>query len=94
MTAFSLIGGAIPATLLRTAVELTPEGGSAPATMGLIQQVFNTGSFAGPALAAWLATRTGGWQSTWWITGTCAVLGGALSLCLKAGRLDGPGAAR
>jgi len=88
VTAFSLIGGAIPATLLRAAVELTPKGGSAPATMGLIQQVFNTGSFAGPAVAAWLATRTGGWQSTWWITCTCAVVGGTLSLCLSRRRPD------
>ena len=83
VTAFSLIGGVIPATLLRTAVDLTPADGSAPATMGLIQQVFNTGSFAGPAIAAWLATRTGGWQSTWWITCACAAVGIILSLCLK-----------
>jgi len=83
VTAFSLIGGAIPATLLRAAVELTPRDGSAPATMGLIQQVFNTGSFAGPAIAAWLATRTGGWQSTWWITCTCAGAGIIGSLCLN-----------
>jgi predicted MFS family arabinose efflux permease len=87
VTAFSLIGGAIPATLLRTAVDLTPGDGSAPATMGLIQQVFNTGSFAGPRItvAAWLATRTGGWQSTWWITCACAARRGIiLSLCLSA----------
>jgi predicted MFS family arabinose efflux permease len=90
VTAFSLIGGAIPATLLRTAVDLTPKDGSAPATMGLIQQVFNTGSFAGPAIAAWLATRTGGWQSTWWITCTCAALGSMLSLCLSERRRCDP----
>jgi predicted MFS family arabinose efflux permease len=96
VTAFSLIGGAIPATLLRLAVELTPKDGSTPATMGLIQQLFNTGSFAGPAIAAWLATRTGGWQSTWWITCACAALGIALSLCLSQrhlGTVPQPGAA-
>ena len=79
IAAFSLTGGAIPATLLRMVAELTPEGGSAPATMGLIQQLFNAGSFVGPAIAAALATRTGGWHSTWWMTCACAALGIALS---------------
>ncbi|WP_328692551.1 MFS transporter [Streptomyces phaeochromogenes] len=84
VVAFSLTGGAIPATLLRMIGELTPTGGSAPATMGLIQQLFNTGSFVGPALAAWLATRTGGWHSTWWMTCACAAVGVALSLRLRS----------
>ncbi|MFF5001919.1 CynX/NimT family MFS transporter [Streptomyces phaeochromogenes] len=84
VVAFSLTGGAIPATLLRMIGELTPTGGSAPATMGLIQQLFNTGSFVGPALAAWLATRTGGWHSTWWMTCACAAVGIALSLRLRS----------
>ncbi|MEU9876444.1 MFS transporter [Streptomyces phaeochromogenes] len=84
VVAFSLTGGAIPATLLRMIGELTPAGGSAPATMGLIQQLFNTGSFVGPALAAWLATRTGGWHSTWWMTCACAAVGIALSLRLRS----------
>ena len=85
VVAFSLTGGAIPATLLRMIGELTPTGGSAPASMGLVQQLFNTGSFIGPALAAWLATRTGGWHSTWWITCACAAVGIVLSLrlCLR-----------
>ncbi|MEU9961355.1 MFS transporter [Streptomyces sp. NPDC050982] len=83
VVAFSLTGGAIPATLLRIIGELTPAGGSTPATMGLIQQLFNTGSFIGPALAAWLATRTGGWHSTWWMTCVCAAVGIFLSLSLS-----------
>ncbi|MFC9843804.1 CynX/NimT family MFS transporter [Streptomyces sp. NPDC060223] len=84
VVAFSMTGGAIPAILLRMIGELTPAGGSAPATMGLLQQLFNTGSFVGPALAAWLATRTGGWQSTWWLTCACAAMGIVLSLCLRS----------
>ncbi|MEV2235292.1 MFS transporter [Streptomyces phaeochromogenes] len=92
VVAFSLTGGAIPATLLRMIGELTPAGGSAPATMGLIQQLFNTGSFVGPALAAWLATRTGGWHSTWWITCACAAVGIALSLRLRT-RVTAPAVA-
>ncbi|MFI6542879.1 CynX/NimT family MFS transporter [Streptomyces prunicolor] len=79
---FSLTGGAIPATLLRMIGELTPAGGSAPATMGLIQQLFNAGSVIGPTLAAWLATRTGDWHSTWWITCACAAVGIVLGLRL------------
>ncbi|MEV7342217.1 MFS transporter [Streptomyces sp. NPDC093544] len=83
VVAFSLTGGAIPAILLRMIGELTPTGGSAPATMGLLQQLFNTGSFIGPTIAAWLATRTGGWHSTWWMTCACAAAGIVLSLRLK-----------
>nr|WSY49033.1 MFS transporter [Streptomyces sp. NBC_00886] len=82
VVAFSLTGGAIPATLLRMIGELTPTGGSAPAAMGLIQQLFNAGSFIGPAVTAWLATRTGGWHSTWWITCACTAAGIVLSLRL------------
>ncbi|WP_374222947.1 hypothetical protein [Streptomyces sp. MBT65] len=69
--------------------ELTPAGGSAPATMGLIQQLFNAGSLVGPTLAAWLATRTGDWHSTWWITCACAAVG--ITLGLRLG--DRPGSA-
>jgi len=83
VTAFSLTGGAIPATLLRMIGDLTPAGGSAPATMGLIQQLFNAGSFIGPTVAAWLATRTGGWHSTWWLTCACTAVGIVLSRGLK-----------
>jgi hypothetical protein len=60
VSAFSLLGGVIPATLFRIAVDLAPPAGSAPATIGLMQQIFNAGSVADPAIAAWLVTRTGG----------------------------------
>jgi len=86
VSAFSLLGGAIPATLFRIAVDLAPPAGSAPAVIGLMQQIFNTGSVVGPALAAWLATCTGGWQSTWWMTCTFAALGSLLSLYLAGSR--------
>lgn len=84
---FSFTGGAIPATLTRMAVDLAPEGGSAPAAMGLMQQLFNLGSFVGPAIAAWIATTTGGWQSTWWMTCFFAMVGISLSLWLSEKRL-------
>lgn len=84
VAAFSFSGAAIPATLFRIAVDLAPPAGSPPATIGLIQQLFNAGS---AAIAAWLVTRTGGWQSTWWMTCTFAALGGLLSLYLTERRL-------
>jgi MFS family permease len=87
VAAFSLTGAAIPSTLTRLAVDLAPPGGSAPAAMGLMQQIFNVGNFTGPALVAWLATTTGGWNSTWWMTCTFAALGIALSLYLSSKRL-------
>jgi predicted MFS family arabinose efflux permease len=87
MAAFSLSGAAIPAVLFRVAVDLAPPAGSPPAVIGLMQQLFSAGSTAGPAIAAWLATRTGGWQSTWWMTCTFAALGGVFSLYLSEHRL-------
>jgi predicted MFS family arabinose efflux permease len=87
VAAFSLCGAAIPATLFRIAVDLAPPAGSTAATIGLMQQLFNAGSVIGPALVAWLVTRTGGWQSTWWMNGAFAGLGALLSLYLSERRL-------
>lgn len=83
---FSLIGAMVPATMTRMAVDLAPEGGSAPAAMGLMQQIFTIGNFTGPMLVAWLAMTTGGWSSTWWMTSTFAGLGIVLSLVLLGKR--------
>ncbi|WP_264796723.1 MFS transporter [Arthrobacter mangrovi] len=87
VAAFSLTGAVVPSTLTRLAVDLAPPGGSAPAAMGLMQQIFNVGNFTGPALVAWLATATGGWDSTWWMTCGFATLGILLSLYLSRRRL-------
>ena len=84
---YSLSGAAIPATLFRIGVDLAPPGGSAPAVIGLMQQLFSAGGVAGPAIAAWLVTLTGSWQSMWWMTCTFAGLGGLLSLYLSERRL-------
>lgn len=83
---FSLSGAMIPATMTRMAVDLAPEGGSAPAAMGLMQQIYNVGNFTGPMIAAWLAMSTGGWSSTWWMTSVFAVLGLILSAVLVGRR--------
>lgn len=79
---FSLSGAAVPATMTRIAVDLAPEGGSAPAAMGLIQQVFNIGSFIGPMIVAWLVVTTGGWSSTWWVSAFFGTVGIMLVMIL------------
>ena len=84
---FSMTGAAIPTTLVRLAVDLAPEGGSAPAVMGLMQQIFNVGNFTGPAVAAALATATGGWGATWWMTCGFAAVGILMALLLSERRL-------
>ena len=87
MAAYSLSGAAIPATLFRIGVDLAPPAGSAPAVIGLMQQLFSAGGVAGPATAAWLVTLTGSWPSMCWMTCTFAGLGGLLSLDLSERRL-------
>ena len=88
VAAYSLSGAAIPATLFRIGVDLAPLAGSAPAVIGLMQQLFSAGGVAGPAIAASLVTLTGSWQSMWWMTCTFAGLGGLLSLYLSERRLQ------
>jgi len=80
---FSLGGAAIPTTLTRIVVDLAPPGGSAPAAMGLAQQIFNIGNFTGPMLLAAMVSWTGGWNSTWRLTLLFAALGSLLTLRLS-----------
>lgn len=80
---FSLCGAMVPATMTRIVVDMAPPGGSSPAAMGLTQQIFNVGNFTGPMLVASLATLTGGWNSTWWMTVFFAVLGVLLTVVLS-----------
>ncbi|MFD1214260.1 CynX/NimT family MFS transporter [Arthrobacter sp. GCM10027362] len=83
---FSAAGGLVPAALTRYSVTIAPPGGSIPAVLGLTQQIFNVGNFAGPLVIAALATSSGGWHATWWLTCGLSALGVAL---LPA--LSGPG---
>ncbi|UYQ77293.1 MFS transporter [Glutamicibacter sp. JL.03c] len=80
---FSLAGASIPTTMTRVIVDLAPAGGSGPASMGLSQQIFNIGNFAGPMLLALLATFSGGWKSTWTLTVAFALLGALLTMVLS-----------
>lgn len=75
---FSAVGGLIPAALTRYSVHIAPADGSVAAVLGLTQQIFNLGNFAGPMLFALLATRTGGWHTMWWLTCALSVAGMAL----------------
>jgi MFS family permease len=72
---FSLVGGLIPGTLFSLAVRLAPGESTISTTVGWMQQWSALGQFAGPPLVAWVATRAGGWQWSWLVTGGCAVAG-------------------
>jgi CP family cyanate transporter-like MFS transporter len=72
---FSMVGGLIPGTLFSLAVRLAPSPGTVSTTVGWMQQWSATGQFVLPPLVAWLASRVGGWQWTWVVTGACSLLG-------------------
>ena len=80
---FSGIGGLIPSTLFGLAVALAPREDTVSTTVGWMQQFSALGQFIGPPLVAWVATQSGGWQSTWWVTAASSALGLVL-----AGRLQ------
>jgi MFS family permease len=84
---FSAVGGLIPAAVTSYSVRIAPTDGSVTAVLGLTQQIFNVGNFLGPMLFALLATSTGGWGTTWWLTCGLSTLGMALLVFL--GRRDG-----
>jgi MFS transporter, CP family, cyanate transporter len=80
---FSMVGGLIPGTLFSLAVELAPDDGTVSTTVGWMQQWSSFGQFAGPPLVAWVASRAGGWQWSWVVTGACALA--AMVLARSAG---------
>jgi MFS family permease len=84
---FSAVGGLIPAAVTSYSVRIAPAHGSVTAVLGLTQQIFNVGNFLGPMLFALLATTTGGWGTTWWLTSGLSALGMVLLVFL--GRADG-----
>ena len=73
--AFSMVGGLIPGTLFSLAVTLAPDEQTVSTTVGWMQQWSAAGQLAGPPLVAWVATLTGGWEWSWWVTGGCALAG-------------------
>ncbi len=86
---FSAVGGLIPAAVTSYSVRIAPADGSVTAVLGLTQQIFNVGNFLGPMMFALLATATGGWGTTWWLTSGLSALGIVLLAFLgrsRAGR--------
>lgn len=80
---FSLVGGLVPATLFSLAVRVAPGERAVSTTVGWVQQWSSAGQFAGPPLVAWVAAQAGGWQLTWAVTGSAALLGVLLGLWLR-----------
>jgi MFS family permease len=76
---FSMVGGLVPGTLFSLAVSLAPNERTVSTTVGWMQQWSSLGQFLGPPLVAWLASRVGGWQWSWVVTGGCAAAGIALA---------------
>lgn len=72
---FSAIGGLIPGTLFSLAVHVAPSERTVSTTVGWMQQCSSTGQFIGPPIVAWSAGVLGGWQSTWVITASLALIG-------------------
>jgi MFS family permease len=72
---FSMVGGVVPGTLFSLGVRLAPNERTVSTTVGWMQQWSALGQFAGPPLVAWVASRAGGWQWSWLVTGGCAAAG-------------------
>jgi MFS family permease len=79
---FSGVGGLIPGTLFSLCVRVAPGEDTVSTTVGWMQQWSSLGQFAGPPVAAWLASRVGDWSMTWCITLACAAVGAMLAASL------------
>ncbi len=80
---FSTVGGLVPTTMFYLVVKLAPIPQATAASVGWMQQLSAAGQFGGPPLVAWVATLAGGWQSTWMVTVSGALLGTAAMLYLS-----------
>lgn len=79
---FSIIGGLIPTTLFVLVIRLAPSAETTSTSIGWMQQLSALGQFAGPPVLGWVAMLTGGWASTWIVTGVFALIGIGLALRL------------
>lgn len=71
---FSMVGGVIPGVLFSLAVRLAPSEDTVSTTVGWMQQWSSLGQFAGPPLVALVASRSGGWEWTWVVTGGLSLI--------------------
>ena len=76
---FSAVGGLIPGSLFGLAPRLAPGDRTVATTVGWFMQWSAAGQMSGPPLVAWVASRVGGWQWTWAVTGACALAGALLA---------------
>ena len=81
---FSMVGGLIPGTLFWLSVRLAPDDSTVSTTVGWMQQLSAAGQFAGPPLVAWVASRHGGWDLTWLVTGSASTVGLLLAWRIQA----------
>jgi MFS family permease len=64
LLAFSLLGGMVPACVFSGAAVHAKSPQHAGTANGMIMQASHLSQFAVPILAAWVATRLGGWNAT------------------------------
>ncbi|MBS7349587.1 MAG: MFS transporter [Comamonas sp.] len=83
IAAFSAIGGLIPGSLFILAVRLSPSTDTVSTTVGFMQQCSSMGQMLGPPLVAAVATWVGGWQWTWVVTGSFALVGWGLAIGIQ-----------
>lgn len=81
---FSGPGGLVPATLFVLAPRLAPSDRTISTTVGWMQQWSGLGQVIGPPAVAWLATRVGGWEWTWLLTGSWCLAGMVLAAATAA----------
>lgn len=77
--AFSAVGGLIPGSLFSLAPRLAPSEHTVATTVGWFMQWSAVGQMSGPPLVAWVASRSGGWQWTWVVLGSCSLAGALLA---------------
>ena len=80
---FSTVGGLIPGALFALAPRVAPGEGHIATTVGWIQQWSAIGQMSGPPAVAWVASRVGGWDWTWAVTGAYGAVGLVLAWALQ-----------
>lgn len=89
--AFSCVGGLIPGSLFTATPRFAPHAGAVSTTTGMMQQGSNIGQFLTPPAVAAVASASGGWHHTWWVTGAMATA--CLLVAWRIGRLERRGTA-
>ncbi len=89
---FSAVAGRIPGTLFQLSNRLAPGPQAVATTVGFMQQGAGLGQLLAPACIAWLATTTGGWGATGWLTGAWALV--VMVAAWRIAGLRAPSAAR